>query len=322
MPAPRPSHRPGQQRHHRIEKISAPLPDRGAHAVRIAEAEPIEIVLRGTPLEIVELVHREHDRSSRLTKPIGDRAVHRIDAFRSIDDEEHEIGLVEGELYLLADRAVHRIVGVGNEPARIHQPEVPPVPLARLRSDGRASCPGCDETIARRPPRIRLKRVDFPVLGRPTIATVGLLTRPPEPAERRRSPSRALISNGIDSASASKLMLSMNKASSFSDSPGSSARSRCVKGLEGRAHRRAGQQARGGDGGAEQRVHDGNELEVRAGHAASGSRTIGMSGAIAVPVTIPTRRPDHSARSADASPIRCCSQRTAPTPFSTWSNPS
>src|ERR1051325_6257783 len=32
--------------------------------------------------------------------------------------------------------------------------------------------PACWETIASLPPRIRLKRVDFPTLGRPTIATV------------------------------------------------------------------------------------------------------------------------------------------------------
>ena len=45
--------------------------------------------------------------------------------------------------------------------------------------------PGRSETMAGRPPRMRLNRVDLPTLGRPTMATVGLLTRPPAGAARR-----------------------------------------------------------------------------------------------------------------------------------------
>ena len=46
------------------------------------------------------------------------------------------------------------------------------------------------------------------------------------------------------------------------------------------------------------------------------------SGAIAVPVTMPIRLPRQSASAAACSTMRPCSHRTAPTPFSTWSNPS
>ena len=55
---------------------------------------------------------------------------------------------------------------------------------------------------------------------------------------------------------------------------------------------------------------------------ASGSSTIGMSWPIAVPVTTPIRRPAHPCSSS--APVSICrwSQRTLPTPFSTWSKPS
>ena len=55
---------------------------------------------------------------------------------------------------------------------------------------------------------------------------------------------------------------------------------------------------------------------------ASGSSTMGMSRPIAVPVTTPTRRPSQPVIAPARASIRRWSQRTAPTPFSTWSKES
>ena len=65
---------------------------------------------------------------------------------------------------------MQRILARAEHPAGVHQLEVASLPLGGMGNHV-ARRPGTAVTMARRVPVRRLKRVDFPTLGRPTSTT-------------------------------------------------------------------------------------------------------------------------------------------------------
>ncbi len=215
----------GQPVNDDVEEIAAPLPHGGAHTVRVAEPELVEIVLGGAALEVVELVYRHDYGAFGVPETIGDRAVHRVDPFGPVHNEDHDIGLGKGKLHLLANGAVHRVVGVGYQPAGIHQPEMTPAPLgvAEVPVPRGAGAVGHDGRPASQDP---VEQGGLPRVGpaddghgRFTHAAAGVCRASAKSFEVRTS-------NDNPRARESRLMLSMNNPSSLRDSPGISARSR------------------------------------------------------------------------------------------------
>jgi hypothetical protein len=74
-----------------IEEIPTALADGGGYPDGVAEAQLIEVVLGGAPLQIVELVHREKHRAVGPSKPLGDGLVHRRHTRGSVHQEQYEV---------------------------------------------------------------------------------------------------------------------------------------------------------------------------------------------------------------------------------------
>ena len=162
-----------------VEQIAAPSAHGGRDRLGLAESEPVKIVDRQVVAEI-QLVHREQHRASRAAQLLGHRLIHRMNPFPSVNHKQDEVRFGEGELDLAADRLVHDVAGIGDQSSGIDHPEVPAGPFGfpEVPVPRGTGVLGDDRV---RPPRIRLKSVDFPTLGRPTIATVGRLM-PPAPS--------------------------------------------------------------------------------------------------------------------------------------------
>ena len=210
-----------------------------------------------------------------------------FEPFLAVHQEDHQVGLLHRQLHLPADGRVHRArssraAGRRCPPARTAGRPTRPSPKWRSRV-----VPGRSDTMAARPPTIRLNSVDLPTFGRPTIATVGMLTRPPAPAsasvkwwEKRSSASAAAP------AARRALTSSMKSPSSLTLSRRQQRQVEVVPAAEGGAERRAGQQARRRDPGAEEGVleHDAARTS-RPVASASGASTCGISAPIEVPVS-------------------------------------
>ncbi len=107
---------------------------------RVAEAQLVERHVRGGVGQVVELVHRQQDRSIGAAQVRGDFRVHRVEAFLPVDQQHHEVRLLHRQVHLPADGAVHRVARVGHQAAGIDQPEAPPAPVG-----------GAEMPVARRP---------------------------------------------------------------------------------------------------------------------------------------------------------------------------
>ena len=165
-----------------------PSPPRPTPARGSPKPSCVEVELRGA-------VAAGRRACSRRAAPDGSAlrsraamsAVDRVDAFAGRPPRTRPDRLRRARARPGAGWPVHRHLR-NRAPAR----RCPPPRTSRPFHSASPKCrsrvvPGRSDTIAWRPPRSRLKSVDLPTLGRPTIATVGLLMRRPGRPGRRRS---------------------------------------------------------------------------------------------------------------------------------------
>ena len=147
---------------------------------RVAEPEVVERQCwRGGVGQVVQLVHDQEHRPLGAAQLLGDLRVDRMQAVLAVHHEARS-----GPPPRPPGPPAGGWPGPSSRASRARGRRCPPA-----RSDGRPSrpspkcrsrvVPASSETMARRPPRMRLKSVDLPTLGRPTMATVGMLMRPP-----------------------------------------------------------------------------------------------------------------------------------------------
>jgi hypothetical protein len=141
---------------------------------------------------VVDLVRDEHDRLAGAAQQAHDSFVVVGGTHGGVDDEQHGVGEVDGDLGLLGHPQVDA-AGVDGPAAGVDEGEAPAEPLGVV-GDAVAGHAGhvLDDGLA--PPMMRLTRVDLPTLGRPMIAATG--------SALHREPRRALIDLGDVSATA------------------------------------------------------------------------------------------------------------------------
>ena len=101
---------------------------------------------------------------------LGEDLVERRDAGTRVDQEQRQIGLVDGALRLPAHARSRLFVAGFFEPGGIDEGQAMPQAGPAWRRS--RVTPGLSSTRASSCPTSRLNRVDLPTLGRPTIATV------------------------------------------------------------------------------------------------------------------------------------------------------
>ena len=97
---------------------------------RIAEPEPVKLERERVLIGVVDLVRDEHHRLVRRPQDLGELLVAGRDARPRVGQEEDEVGLGDGRLRLLGDRARDRIRAGDVDAARVDQQEPLAVPLA------------------------------------------------------------------------------------------------------------------------------------------------------------------------------------------------
>ncbi len=147
----------------------------GGDGDRIAEAEGIELIYGGVlRTGGVGLVHGEHNGLAGAQEHIGNVLIRGGDAESAdIGDEDDNGGGVYGDLRLLAHIEQYFAVGGRLDAAGIDHIELAAAPLA-LGIEPVAVTPGVSSTMLSLRPTRRLKSIDLPTFGRPTIATRGL----------------------------------------------------------------------------------------------------------------------------------------------------
>src|SRR5262249_30985887 len=156
----------------------------------------------------VDLVGDEHHRTSRAAEDLSDLRIERGRALSRVDDEQNDVGLVDGRQHLAAHALDEGLDGGGIEPAgvdhrRLPAPERPPAVEPVPRHPGHVAhqrLPAADQAIEERRladvgpaddgegrPRLRGVHRDYPSSARSKARAVGSTTRTGTPRSRARS---------------------------------------------------------------------------------------------------------------------------------------
>ena len=114
---------PGSRRDDLVEQVAGAVAVQRRERDRIAEPEPVELERLGVAARVVELVRDDEHGAPRRAQDLGELLVARRDSRLRVDDEEHEIGLLDRLPRLLGD-------------LRPERPRVLAVDAARCRSRG------------------------------------------------------------------------------------------------------------------------------------------------------------------------------------------
>ncbi len=113
----------------RVEEVARPGPLERRHRVHLTETELVE--LRGLRLAAprVALVRDDERRLAAAPQLVGDVVLDRQDARLRVHDEEHEVGLGDREIGLLAHRGLHRSRARIVETAGVDERELAAAPV-------------------------------------------------------------------------------------------------------------------------------------------------------------------------------------------------
>ena len=160
----------GQGRGQPVEQVARALSRQRAHACGFAQAEAPEHLVGLVAREIVQLVGDQNHFAFRRAHQLGQFLVERVGSGLGVHHEEQEIGFPDGRESLAAHGPFDLPVAPLHDAAGIGEQEAVPRPVG-AGEDAVSGYTGSvvHDGLARK----RLKRVDLPTLGRPTIATVG-----------------------------------------------------------------------------------------------------------------------------------------------------
>ena len=125
-------------------------------------------------LKAVHLIDRKDHRLPAPSQHICHLGIRIHQPLAHIHQENDHIRRVDGNLRLLSHLGENNILALRLNTSRIYYSEMMVQPLY-LRIDPVPGNAGVSFTIEIFPPARALNNVDFPTLGRPTIATIGLL---------------------------------------------------------------------------------------------------------------------------------------------------
>ena len=119
-----------QARDDRVEQVAGAVAVQRGERDRVAEPEAVELERGIVPARVVDLVREQEDRLVRAAQDLRDLLVARRDPDLRVDDEEHEVGLLDRRARLVGDRARDRRRVGDVDAAGVDQPELRPGPLA------------------------------------------------------------------------------------------------------------------------------------------------------------------------------------------------
>ena len=120
----------GQPLEDGVEQVSRAMPVEAGDRHGLAEAERRELVCELGPAGIVELVRDEQHRLACPAQDVGELGVARRQPCARVDDEEHEVGLLDRRPRLGDGAARDRRVVGDVDAARVHEQEALACPLA------------------------------------------------------------------------------------------------------------------------------------------------------------------------------------------------
>ena len=118
----------GQHAEQLVEQVAGTSAVQGADRLRLAEAQRQELPPVVLAAVVVGLVGHQDDGCLETTQPVGHRLVVLSEPHRGIDDEQHDVGLLDGGLHLAADLLVE-LVAAGQPPAGVDEHERHAQPL-------------------------------------------------------------------------------------------------------------------------------------------------------------------------------------------------
>ena len=162
----------GKPRDDLVEQVARAVAVQRRDRDRVAEPQPMEVERLEVPPRVVELVREHEHRAPGRAQDLGELLVARRHARGRVDDEEHEIGLLDG-LRAPGRRSAGRTAPYRSGRRRPVSMRRNVVPDHSQRSSLRSRVtPGVSWTTAVRVDVRRLISVDLPTFGKPTIATV------------------------------------------------------------------------------------------------------------------------------------------------------
>ena len=120
-----------EPRHDLVEEVAGAVPVEGRERDRVAEPEPVEIERLVVAPRVVELVGENEHLAPRAAQDLGELLVAGSDPRSRVDDEEHEIGLLDRLPRLLGDLRSERARVGPVDASGVDQPERRPRPLAQ-----------------------------------------------------------------------------------------------------------------------------------------------------------------------------------------------
>ena len=91
-----------------VEQVAGAVAVQAGDRNRVAEAEPVQLERERLLLRVVDLVREHEHRLLRLAEDLRDLLVAGRDPGLRVDDEEDEVGLLDGLARLVGDRARDR----------------------------------------------------------------------------------------------------------------------------------------------------------------------------------------------------------------------
>ena len=116
--------------HHLVQQVAGAAAVGRRDAPHLAQAQRVELVRIVQFFAGIHFVHHQQDGLARTAQQVGDFGVVIGDARGGLDQEEHQVGLFDGDAHLLADFALEHIVGVGGPSAGVHYREFVTAPFA------------------------------------------------------------------------------------------------------------------------------------------------------------------------------------------------
>ena len=154
-----------------VEEVARAVPVQRRDRDRVAEAEPVELERLEVAARVVELVREDEHRPPRRAQDLRELLVAGCDARLRVDDEEHEVRLLDRLARLRGDLLSERPGVLRSTPPVSMSRNVVPDHSQRSSLRSRVT-PGVSWTTAVRVAVRRLISVDLPTFGKPTIATV------------------------------------------------------------------------------------------------------------------------------------------------------
>jgi len=120
----------GQHLYHAVEDFTCATARHGRHRVDLAQSQGIELLGVGQTQVVVDFVDHQHHLLVAAAQNHRHRLIKVGDARFHVHHEKNDVGLIKGQVDLLADLLLKHIVGIDHVASRVDHREISTVPGA------------------------------------------------------------------------------------------------------------------------------------------------------------------------------------------------